>query len=243
MPVDPMLYSDQSISPDSRETFQCYGHNNSLNRPVEVFMSGQAGCSRVEDSGFMAPFDYSKTRTVDPILQQSLRPLALSNLRGMDMTTIMDNSFPASTFQSQSSMVNIPQLDEDYTMSFLPAPSNAASLLPILNEPSGENTSGTEIKSNKRPRTRSDKVEKVFACYFSHCSFTACSRKDVRRHMRADKHQKDQGPKLPRFYCEVLGCLKDKGFSRRDNMLRHMSRVHKVELKREKPGRKRREKG
>ncbi|KAI0548656.1 hypothetical protein F4679DRAFT_549659 [Xylaria curta] len=170
----------------------------------------------------------------------------------MDMTSSTgQGSLEASKFKSQSSVGRIPRLEEDYTMPLFTAPGNSASSFPIVNGPSDKNTSDASmslneagIRLNKRPGTRNNKVEKVFACFYDHCSFTASSRKDVRRHMHSDKHQKDHAPKLPppkRFNCEVPGC-KNEGFSRRDNLLRHMSRVHKVELKREKPGRKRSEK-
>ncbi|KAI0413966.1 hypothetical protein F5X98DRAFT_350460 [Xylaria grammica] len=82
------------------------------------------------------------------------------------------------------------------------------------------------------------KVVKVFACFHDGCPFTASSRKDVRRHLQSDKHRKDT--EHDRFYCEVPTCkLANEGFSRRDNLLRHMSTMHHIELDREKRGRKR----
>ncbi|KAI0864420.1 hypothetical protein F4860DRAFT_406042 [Xylaria cubensis] len=185
----------------------------------------------------------------------SQRPLlALPNHGGIGMMTIADDqgSFQASIFQSQSSVGSIPRYDEGYVMPIFTPHGSCAPLLPMPNESSDEhlsygsiNLDEARIGLDKRPRIRSDKVEKVFACFYDHCNFTASSRKDVRRHMHSDKHQKDHAPELPpskRFYCKVPDC-KDKGFSRRDNLLRHMSRVHKVELEREKPGRKRIEDG
>ncbi|KAI0535585.1 hypothetical protein GGR58DRAFT_529356 [Xylaria digitata] len=86
------------------------------------------------------------------------------------------------------------------------------------------------------------RVVKVYACFHEDCPFIANSRRDVRRHLQSDKHRKDHVEGLPsedRFYCEVPDCeFANKGFSRRDNMLRHMLGVHGIELDREKPGRK-----
>jgi uncharacterized Zn-finger protein len=85
-------------------------------------------------------------------------------------------------------------------------------------------------------------VVKVFACFHDACPFTASSRKDIRRHLQSDKHRKDsvRESSRDRFYCEVPSCkFSDEGFSRRDNMLRHMSTMHDIELDRAKRGRKR----
>ncbi|KAI1121891.1 hypothetical protein F5Y10DRAFT_255308 [Nemania abortiva] len=101
---------------------------------------------------------------------------------------------------------------------------------------------GSKAKS-KQQKTKVTKVVKVFACNYNGCPFTARSRKDVRRHMRSDKHREDNldgSPPRERFYCDVAGCkFANEGFSRRDNMIRHMSSMHDVEIDREKPGRKR----
>ncbi|RWA04762.1 hypothetical protein EKO27_g10351 [Xylaria grammica] len=82
------------------------------------------------------------------------------------------------------------------------------------------------------------KVVKIFACFHDGCPFTASSRKDVQRHLHSDKHRKDT--EHDRSYCEVPTCkFANEGFSRRDNLLRHMSTMHHIELDREKRGRKR----
>ncbi|TGJ80896.1 hypothetical protein E0Z10_g7868 [Xylaria hypoxylon] len=85
------------------------------------------------------------------------------------------------------------------------------------------------------------KVVKVYPCILDeHCSYTASSKRDLLRHLQSDKHGKDYVQGLPswdRSYCEVPGCkFADEGFSRRDNMLRHMLKVHGIELDKEKPG-------
>lgn len=100
------------------------------------------------------------------------------------------------------------------------------------------------LNTGSRTReTRMTKVVKVFACLHDSCPFEASSRKDIRRHLKSDKHRKDYvdgSPPGDRFYCEIPQCrFADEGFSRRDNMIRHMSTMHDVEINREKAGRKR----
>ncbi|KAI1271492.1 hypothetical protein F5Y07DRAFT_343328 [Xylaria sp. FL0933] len=112
-------------------------------------------------------------------------------------------------------------------------------------EPSrSPSSSESDIESRDKSRAKKTKVLKVFACFHDACPFTASSRKDVQRHLQSEKHRNDSiHMHQDKFYCEVPGCtykLAEEGCSRRDNMLRHMSKVHGIELDREKRGRKRR---
>ncbi|KAJ2985849.1 hypothetical protein NUW58_g3011 [Xylaria curta] len=88
--------------------------------------------------------------------------------------------------------------------------------------------------------TKATETRVVFACCHEDCPFTANSKRDVRRHLNTDKHRKDHVEGLPsedKYYCEVPNCkFANEGFSRRDNMLRHMSTIHNIELEREKRG-------
>ncbi|KAI0448503.1 hypothetical protein F5B21DRAFT_521806 [Xylaria acuta] len=173
-----------------------------------------------------------------------------------------------SIFQSRNNDDITSSFDEDYTLPFFTVSGNCSSLLPTLNELSfesligsarlgipdntlarchtfenGENASEASTRFNKRSRTGKEKVVKVFPCLYDDCPFTASCRKDLRRHLQSDKHRKDHVPGTPswdRSYCEVPGCkFADEGFSRRDNLRRHMKSMHDVILEREKPGLKR----
>ncbi|KAI3324003.1 hypothetical protein HD806DRAFT_496187 [Xylariaceae sp. AK1471] len=98
------------------------------------------------------------------------------------------------------------------------------------------------VGDKEASRAKQTGVMKVFACFHEGCPFTASSRKDIRRHLQSDKHRKDQvygSQSRGRFYCKVRSCkFAVRGFSRRDNFLRHMSNVHQIELERERSGRK-----
>ncbi|KAI0445762.1 hypothetical protein F4803DRAFT_107113 [Xylaria telfairii] len=105
---------------------------------------------------------------------------------------------------------------------------------------------GARKGAKPKSRTRGAGVEKikVFACHLDSCGgFEAKSKKDLLRHLQSDKHRKghvDTSPPGDRSYCEIPECgFADVGFSRRDNMMRHMSTMHDIEIDREKAGRKR----
>ncbi|KAI0108614.1 hypothetical protein GGR51DRAFT_121062 [Nemania sp. FL0031] len=107
-------------------------------------------------------------------------------------------------------------------------------------QPSDSNTEADEASPSISMR-----VVKEYVCPYSGCRYTARSRKDVRRHLGSEKHKHEQGAELPlinrdNFKCTASNCRSGaKGFSRRDNFMRHMAKVHGIQLDRLKPGRKR----
>ncbi|KAI0435930.1 hypothetical protein F4803DRAFT_264337 [Xylaria telfairii] len=207
------------------------------------------------------------------MLQQALISSALPGLASTDPLASNADGLRTTTFQGQNKHSNTYEFGQDYESRFptgsadvelftftsnvtLPALSTYAGIFndcPTSFQSSGsrENCPDATLslddarsRPSKRPRIRKEKAERVvFACLYDECTFTATSRKDLRRHLQSDKHLKDHVPGTPpwdRFYCPVNGCkFTDEGFSRQDNLRRHMKIMHDIILEREKPGRKR----
>ncbi|KAA8900213.1 hypothetical protein FN846DRAFT_148645 [Sphaerosporella brunnea] len=85
----------------------------------------------------------------------------------------------------------------------------------------------TEAAGNAQSARRSPAVFKPFDC--RHCVKDFPKKADRDRH-EASVHR-GQMEKPPRmFYCNVNGCTRPRGFTRKDNLLDHVRRVHNLSI-------------
>jgi hypothetical protein len=107
-----------------------------------------------------------------------------------------------------------------------------------------QKTRGSDDSSGEEAPVTTSQVHvgRTFACPHHGCDATAKNQRDIARHLRTKKHQRDtvksQSEGLEVFPCQYEDCNFPRDNPRRDNLIRHMRTAHGVELHRAKKGRK-----
>ncbi|KAI0806365.1 hypothetical protein GGR55DRAFT_680345 [Xylaria sp. FL0064] len=249
-PIDPISYLDQSNLANDTENSLTHDHYHPFCLQASEVMVNPPSHPEVAGSTLMATFDSAPIELIN-----TASGVPLQTQLTHDGTSVYGRDYTLGASMASGATSSIAPLVKE--ASFNPL-SRRTQREVLRNDPAGTRTSEcSEIEPSRSPssselgielrdksRARKTKVVKVYACVYDACPFTASSRKDVQRHLQSEKHRNDSiHMHQDKFYCEVPGCtykLAEEGCSRRDNMLRHMSKVHEIELDREKRGRKRR---
>lgn len=148
---------------------------------------------------------------------------------------------------SQPLAVSLQQLEEDATKI-------QDSTISVWNEGTyhvGDRTSpGNETEEPRRQAARKN----GFPCLSPGCEKVFDRKCDLKRHMKLhlgsserphkcnvcqegfiypkdlSRHQRKHSPSRPQLYCHIEGCSRADGFSRRDNLLRHIRKQHPGEV-------------